>query len=147
MSPTPRALFPRPHFSTCLDQPAVFQKEPLAAPDDRIAGEAPNPDAKPDQIAHRQQPEILQNLAIPEDSSAHLHRRPDAQKEGQPQQPDAPEADAGCQHIGHRQRQRMREKETDITPAAAVADGTRPAYLVAGKPGETVRGNAGFDDL
>src|SRR6202012_3212723 len=75
------------------------QKEPLAAPGDGVAGEAPGPEEERDEIAGEEQKKIAQHLHIAEDTDADHERERHAHQQSEDEERDAFEAEAAGDEV------------------------------------------------
>src|ERR1035438_7944299 len=124
--------------SNCSDQLPILQNKRISSPVDAVAPPTCDPDERRNQVPQRQQENIAEqfaaeNLAIvehdPRSSKSNAQPRGERQREQQPR-PRGP--------VGRQQRQQCPwqsegEKQSGVSPAAGIANGSRPAQLMAKK--------------
>src|ERR1700733_9802291 len=128
-------------------QLSLPQDKSLAAPDNGVAGKAPDPHPHSGEVAQGQQPDVAQDLAIAEnaDSDGKRDRNPGQQREAEQRQ--AFEGEAGAKDIEDGPGQSKGKDETDITQLAGVSDAASPAQLVREESAQVVGRDRSLDDF
>ena len=71
-----------------------MEAEAFAAPDDSVAGEAPDPEEEAEEVAQGEEPEIAEDLLVAQDADADGEGDGDAGEEGEAEEGEAPQREA-----------------------------------------------------
>ena len=126
---------------------AVVEAEALAAPEDGVAGVAPEPEEQAAGVAEGEEPEVAEDLCVVEEADADGEGDGDAEEEGEGEEGEGPEGEAAGEDGEDGPGQAEGDAEAEIAEAAGVACGAGPAELVIEEGARGVGRDGGADDL